>query len=116
MTKARQVMKRATRRVLEQMSSIYKILQETFLGMRHSSRYSRWSLTSKALNAMTRDYCNRSMRSSRPSMHLSGPIIEVFGVVSVCAALLAGAYLVLNHQTHLVWACKCVLTHWSRSR
>ncbi len=34
-------------------------------------------------------------------MRFSGPIIEVLGVVSVCAALLAGAYLVLNHQTHL---------------
>ncbi len=34
MTKASKVMKRATRRVLERMSSIFKILQETFVGVR----------------------------------------------------------------------------------
>jgi subfamily B ATP-binding cassette protein MsbA len=33
---------------------------------------------------------------------LSGPIIEVLGVAAIALALLAGAYLVLGHQTHLL--------------
>ena len=32
---------------------------------------------------------------------LTGPVIELLGIAAVAGALLAGAYLVIEHQTHL---------------
>ena len=94
------IMKRATRRLLERMSSIYKILQESFQGIRvvkaftmepssgAASRRPRRTTTSKAMLVVNIDA-------------LADPIIEVLGVAAVAGALLAGSYLVLTSETHL---------------
>jgi len=100
MTKASRMMKRATRRVLERMSSIYKILQETFRGLRVVKGYTMEPYERRRFNAATRDYRDRSMRMVTIDA-LAGPIVELFGVLAVTVALLAGAYLVLNQKTHL---------------
>jgi ATP-binding cassette subfamily B protein/subfamily B ATP-binding cassette protein MsbA len=94
------VMKRATRRLLERMSSIYKILQESFQGIRIVKAFTMEPYERRRFYAATRDYYNKSMLVVNIDA-LADPIIELLGVIAVAAALLAGSYLVLNRQDHL---------------
>jgi ATP-binding cassette subfamily B protein/subfamily B ATP-binding cassette protein MsbA len=94
------IMKQATRRVLERMSSIYKILQESFQGIRVVKAFTMESYERRRFCAATRDYYHRSMKVVNIEA-LADPIIEVLGVTAVAGALLAGSYLVLSKHTHL---------------
>jgi ATP-binding cassette subfamily B protein/subfamily B ATP-binding cassette protein MsbA len=94
------LMKRATRRLLERMSSIYKILQESFQGIRVVKGCTMEPYERRRFHAATRDYYHKAMLVVQIDA-AAGPIIEVLGVVAVALALLAGSYLVLAHQTHL---------------
>ena len=100
MTKISRLMKRATRRVLERMSSIYKILQETFQGIRIVKGFTMEPYERRRFSQVTKDYRDRSMRVVMIDA-IAGPIVELLGIAAVVCALLAGAYLVLNQQTHL---------------
>ncbi len=100
LTKVGRMMKRATRRLLERMSHIYKHLQETFLGIRVVKAFTREPYERRRFASATRDYYHKSMWVVKLDA-LAGPIIEVLGVAAVATALLAGAFLVLNRETHL---------------
>ena len=94
------MMKRATRRLLERMSHIYKHLQETFLGIRVVKAFTREPYERRRFAVATRDYYHKSMWVAQLDA-MAGPIIELLGVAAVALALLAGAYLVLTPETHL---------------
>jgi ATP-binding cassette, subfamily B, bacterial MsbA len=104
LTRVGRIMKRATRHVLERMSNIYKILQETFLGIRVVKAFTMEPYERRRFCAATKEYYRKSMWVVKLDA-LSGPIIEILGVGAVAAALLAGAYLVLNGETKL-WGLK----------
>ena len=87
-------MKRATRRVLDRMSSLIKILQENFHGIRIVKGFTMESHERRRFCEATRDYRDKSMRVVMIDA-LAGPIVELMGVAAVILALLAGAYLVL---------------------
>ncbi len=99
--KVGRIMKKATRRLLERMSSIYKILQESFQGIRVVKAYTMEPYERQRFNVATKDYCKRQQTVINIDA-LAGPIIEVLGVITVAGALLAGSYLVLQKQTHLL--------------
>jgi ATP-binding cassette subfamily B protein/subfamily B ATP-binding cassette protein MsbA len=101
LTKAGRLMKRATRRLLERMSQIYKILQETFTGIRIVKAFTREAGERRRFREATKDYYHKAMRVVTIDA-LSGPIIELLGVVAVAGALLVGAYLVLNKR-NTIW-------------
>lgn len=88
-------MKRATRKVLDRMSSILKILQETFVGIRIVKAFAREAHERRRFRAATKDYYHKAMWVVTLDA-ISGPIIEFFSVVIITLALLAGAYLVLE--------------------
>jgi subfamily B ATP-binding cassette protein MsbA len=100
LTKVGHLMRKATRRLLERMSFIYKLLQETFLGIRVVKAFSGEPYERRRFYAATRDYYHKAMWVVNLDA-LSGPIIELLGMIGIAGALLAGAYLVLNGQTHL---------------
>jgi len=100
LTKVGRLMKRATRRLLERMSDIYKILQETFIGIRIVKAFTREPGERRRFRAATKDFYHKSMRVVILDA-LAGPIIELLGIAAVATALLAGAYLVLNRKDHL---------------
>jgi len=100
MTKASRMMKKATRRVLERMSNIYKILQETFRGLRVVKAFTMEPYERRRFNRATKDYCDRSTRMVTIDA-LAGPLVELLGVGAISIAILAGAYLVLNHTTKI---------------
>src|SRR5207248_3750065 len=61
LTKVGRMMKRATRRLLERMSHIYKHLQETFLGIRVVKAFTREPYERRRFASATRDYYHKSM-------------------------------------------------------
>jgi ATP-binding cassette subfamily B protein/subfamily B ATP-binding cassette protein MsbA len=93
-------MKKATRRVLEQMSSIYKILQESFQNIRAVKGFTREARERRRFLEATRDYHQRATRVVFIES-LCDPIIETLGLTAVALALLAGSYLVLTGSTSL---------------
>jgi ATP-binding cassette subfamily B protein/subfamily B ATP-binding cassette protein MsbA len=99
-SKVGRTMKRATRRLLERMSSIYKILQESFQGIRIVKAFTMEPYERRRFFTATKDYYHKAMRVVMIDA-LAGPIIEWLGVLAVAAALSAGAYLVLGGHTHL---------------
>jgi ATP-binding cassette subfamily B protein/subfamily B ATP-binding cassette protein MsbA len=100
LNKVGRVMKRATRRLLERMSSIYKLLQETFHGIRIVKGFTMEPYERRRFRAATRDYYHKSMMVVNLDA-LASPIIELLGVIAVALALLAGAYLVVQQKTDL---------------
>jgi ATP-binding cassette, subfamily B, bacterial MsbA len=100
LTKVGRIMKQATRRLLERMSSIYKILQESFQGIRVVKAFTMEPYERRRFCAATKDYYHKSMLVVNIDA-LADPIIELLGVAAVAGALLAGSYLVLRHQPDL---------------
>ena len=100
LTKVGRLMKRATHRLLERMSSIYKILQESFKNIRVVKSFSMEPYERRRFGSATKDYYHRSMMVVNLNA-IASPIVELLGVIAVAGALLAGAYLVLRHETHL---------------
>src|SRR5262249_40670595 len=98
--KVGKIMKRATRRLLERMSNIYKILQEVFQGIRVVKGCTMEPHDRGRFRAATRDYYHKAMMVVNIDA-LADPIIEVLAVMAVAGAILAGSYLVLQRETRL---------------
>jgi subfamily B ATP-binding cassette protein MsbA len=94
------IMKQATRRLLERMSNIYKILQESFQGIRVVKAFTMEPYERRRFRTATRDYYRRAMLVVNIDA-LADPMIEILAVAAVGAALMAGAHLVLHQSTHL---------------
>jgi ATP-binding cassette subfamily B protein/subfamily B ATP-binding cassette protein MsbA len=101
LTRIGRTMKRATRKLLERMSIIFKILQETFRGIRVVKVFAREAGERRRVREATREYSKRAIWVVNLDA-LAGPLIELLAVAAVGGALLAGAYLVIEKQTHLV--------------
>jgi ATP-binding cassette subfamily B protein/subfamily B ATP-binding cassette protein MsbA len=100
LAKVGQLMKRATRRLLERMSSIYKILQETLQGIRVVKAFTMEPYERRRFRAATKDYYHKAMLVVNIDAAAS-PIIELLGIAAVALALLVGAYLVLTKDPRL---------------
>ena len=94
------IMKQATRRLLERMSNIYKILQESFQGIRVVKAFTMEPYERRRFRMATKDYYHKAMMVVNIDA-MADPIIEILGVAAVAAALLAGCHLVLQEATHL---------------
>jgi len=93
-------MKRATRKLLDRMSNILKIVQETYLGIRIVKAFTREAHERRRFRAATKDYYHKAMWVAILDA-LAGPIIEFFSVIIIAAALLVGAYIVLERPDRL---------------
>jgi len=101
LTRVGRMMKRATRRLLERMSNIYKVLQEVFLGIQVVKGFTREAYERRRFRAATRDYCRKAIMVVILDA-LSSPVIELLGVLAVAGAVLAGAYLVLHKEEQFI--------------
>ncbi len=100
MGKVGRLMKRASRRVLESMSSLYRVLQETFLGIKIVKAFTMERYERRRFFLGTKDYYKKGMRV----IHLeafNGPVMELLGTLAITGALLVGAFLVLRGETHI---------------
>jgi ATP-binding cassette subfamily B protein/subfamily B ATP-binding cassette protein MsbA len=100
LSKVGRLMKRATRRLLERMSIIYKVLQETFLGIRVVKAFTMEPHERRRFRSTTREYYHKAMWVVNLDA-LTSPIMDVLGFAAISLSLLAGGYLLLGDGTHL---------------
>jgi ATP-binding cassette subfamily B protein/subfamily B ATP-binding cassette protein MsbA len=95
------MLKRANRRSMEQMAHLYAVLEETFRGIKIIKAFTNEGLERKRFHGRSKEYFKKSMKIARYDS-LSHPITETMGILTICLALLAGAWLVLKGETHLL--------------
>ncbi len=93
--------KRAARRCLESMASIYQILQESFHGIRIVKAFAMESYERLRFYKETMTYYHKSMRNARLEA-LTSPLIGMVAVSAVLGAVLAGSYLVITGKTTIL--------------
>jgi len=94
-------LKRANRRAMEEMAQIYATLDETFRGIKIVKAFTMERQERRRFHANSKQYFQKSMRIARYDS-LSHPMTEMMGMLTICLALLAGAWLVLQGGTHLL--------------
>jgi ABC-type multidrug transport system fused ATPase/permease subunit len=94
------IMKRAVRRSLESMSTIYKILQESFQGIKVVKAYTMERQERRRFFQETKNLYKKSIKVAKIDA-MSDPVLEMLTLTTVTIALLAGGYLVL-YQTEFV--------------
>jgi len=98
--RAGKIMKRAVRRTLESMSSIYKILQESFQGIKVVKAFGMERVERSRFFEETKNFYRKSVRVAMIDA-LSDPVLEMLALVTVAIALMAGSYLVLKRTIFL---------------
>src|SRR6185312_14604520 len=93
-------LKKANRKAMEEMSQIYNILEETFQGIKAVKAFTMERSERWRFHKVSKKYLRKAFRIARYDS-LTRPMTEVMGIATVCVALLAGAYLVLNKKTEL---------------
>ena len=94
------IMKRAVRRSLESMSTIYKILQESFQGIKVVKAFCTERVERRRFFGETKNLYRKSVRVAMIDA-MSDPVLEILALTTVVIALLAGSYLVLNQTIYL---------------
>ena len=98
--RAGKIMKRAVRRSLESMSNIYKILQESFQGIKVVKAFTMERHERRRFFLETKSLYKKSVKVAKIDA-LSDPVLEVLALTTVTIALLAGSYLVLRETIFL---------------
>ncbi|MEM9186824.1 MAG: ABC transporter ATP-binding protein [Planctomycetota bacterium] len=93
--------KRANRRALEELSTIYETLTETLSGIALIKAFTMESAERARFSNSAKTLYLRQMKIAGYGSLMS-PLTEVAGVGMVLLAAIAGGYLVLNQQTHLL--------------
>ena len=94
-------LKRANRRALEELSSIYESLTETFAGIKVIKAFTMEQAERSRFHESAKQYYRRSMKIGLYNSLVS-PLTETMGMAMVIVAAVVGGYLVLNEQTHLL--------------
>ena len=94
------IMKRAVSRSLESMSTIYKILQESFQGIKVVKAFSTERVERRRFFVETKNLYRKSVRVAMIDA-MSDPVLEMLTLTTVAIALLAGSYLVLKQTIYL---------------
>ncbi len=93
-------MKKSTQSEMKGMSEVFQSLIETFHAVKTVRIFNRERTERGRFKKCSEVLYHMSLRISLYDSLLR-PITEVLGIISISIALLAGAYLVLNQQTHL---------------
>ena len=94
-------LKRANRRAMEELSGVYESLTETLQGIRLIRSFTREEAENKRFGESLNELYHRHMRIAFYDS-LASPLTENVGVAMIVTAAMAGGYLVLNQQTHLL--------------
>lgn len=94
-------LKKANRRAMENMSQVYGILDETFQGIKVVKAFTMERQERRRFHQNSKSFYRWAMKINWYD-GLTRPVTEMVGMVTICLALLAGAYLVLEGQTHLL--------------
>jgi ATP-binding cassette subfamily B protein/subfamily B ATP-binding cassette protein MsbA len=94
-------LKRANRKALEEMSSLYSILVETFSGIKVVKAFTMERHERRRFHATSKKCYKKAMRIAVVDAAVN-PVTEVMGITIICLAILAGAYLVMSGETRLL--------------
>jgi len=95
------LLRRASRKAMEEMSQLYGLLEETFSGIKVVKAFAMEPYERCRFHRTCKAYYQRSMKIARYSS-LVNPTTEMLGIIMICMAIVGGAYLVLNQETHLL--------------
>lgn len=93
--------RRASRRAMEEMSSLYGMLNDAFGGIHVVKSFNTQAYERARFRARVQAYFRRSMKVALYNT-LARSSSELLGLTMVGLAILAGGYLVINQQTHLL--------------
>jgi len=99
-------LRRANRKALEEMSSLYAILAESLGGIKVVKAFTMERYERKRFH-LTNKKCYRKAMRIALFDGMINPVTEVMGISTICLAILAGAYLVMNKETHLFGVRMC---------
>ncbi len=99
-------LKRANRKALEEMSSLFTILNETFLGIKVVKAFTMERYERRRFHQTSKKVYKKSMRIAVVDAMVN-PVTEVMGMTTICLAILFGAYLVISGETHLLGIKMC---------
>src|SRR5439155_24010714 len=88
LVKVGRMMKRASRRLLERMSVLYRIIGETFRGIRVVKAFTAEAQERRRFAIASREYAAKALRVINIDAATS-PAIELLGVIAISGALLA---------------------------
>lgn len=94
-------MKLASRRMMEAMSRIYKVLEEAFDALKVVIAFDNAARHRRKFHKEHKEYYGKAMTIARIDALMS-PVTEVLGILAVCLLLLPAAYLVLR-ETRGFW-------------
>lgn len=95
------MLRRANRRAMEEMAQLYGTLEEAFRGIKVVKSFTMEHQERRRFHTRSKAYYRRTMRIVRYDS-LVHPLTEILGIGTISLAVMAGAYLVLNGQTHLL--------------
>jgi ATP-binding cassette, subfamily B, bacterial MsbA len=98
------LLKRASQRMMESMSRIYKVLEETFDGLKVVIAFDGVARHRKQFHQEHKTYYRKAMRVVQIDA-LTKPTTELLGMLAIFGAMLPGAYLVLRQKTE-IWGVK----------
>lgn len=93
--------RRASRRVMSEMSQMYGMLSDSFAGIRLVKISNTQAVERAKFSAGLQTYYQRSMKMAFYNV-LSRSSSEFLGTIFVCLGIVAGGYLVVNQKTHLL--------------
>ena len=94
-------LKRASRRAMEEMAQLYNTLEETFRGIKIIKAFTNEPQQRRFFHDRSKAYYKKAMKIARYDS-LSHPLTETLGILTLCLALLAGAWLVLRGATSIL--------------
>ncbi len=96
-----QAIRRASRRVMDEMGQMYGMLNDAFAGIRLVKSSNTQALERARFHGGLNTYYRRSMKMAIYNT-AARSASEFLGTSVVCLAVLAGGYLVVNQETHLL--------------
>ena len=99
-------LKRANRRAMEEMAVIYTTLEETFRNVKIVKAFTNERQERRRYHKNSKNYFKKALKIAGYDA-LVHPITEVLGIVAFCLVMLAGAWLVLAHETHFLGIRMC---------
>lgn len=94
-------LRRAHRRALEELSTILETLTETLGGIKLIKAFTMEQHEEERFNGTAHALYKRQMKTERLDSLVS-PLTEMVGLTMILLAAVAGGYLVLNQQTHVL--------------
>ncbi len=94
------MLKRASRRMMESMSQIYKVLEESFSGLKVVIAFNNQKHHENQFEKQYQSYFKKAMKVVRIDA-AAKPLLELLGLTAMFVAVIPGTYLVLRGKEHI---------------